>query len=86
MKIYSVKLMIIFLSATISHKMQMQTNLLKTKTFHTVLEMTQLSRLYEILKSGSKQTRATKTCWDKETNNQANCRRSQKPCKGESRV
>lgn len=54
--------MIIFLLATISHKMQMQTNLLKIKTFHTVLEMAQLNRLYKILKSGNKQTTATKTC------------------------
>lgn len=69
MKMYSVKLMIIFLSATISHQMKMQTNLLKTKTFPTVLEMAQLNRLYKSLKSSNKQTTATKNCWGKETNN-----------------
>lgn len=51
--------------------MKMQTNLLKTKTFPTVLEMVQLNRLYKMLKSSNKQTTATKTCWDKETNNEA---------------
>lgn len=63
--------MIIFLSATISHQMKMQTNLLKTKTFPTVLEMVQLNRLYKMLKSSNKHTTATKTFWDKETNNEA---------------
>lgn len=66
---YSVKLMIILLSATISHKMKMQTNLLKTKTFPTVLEIPQLNRLYKMLKSNNKQTTTTKTFWNKETNN-----------------